>query len=145
MLAGAGPPHPQAWVAIVGQLISCQVLHDGHSQETRRSISPLLGARSVHAEGGFFSTSPTRLPEATRVQQGSALCVHRGSHIAVMSARRVQRPVARGSGRQPVEAAPPVDPKLMAVADWLRNEKRSHLHTKEAVQYEKVALASALP
>jgi len=25
----------------------------------------------------------------------------------------------------------------MAVADWLRNEKRSHLHTKEAVQYEK--------
>ena len=32
----------------------------------------------------------------------------------------------------------PVDPKLTAVADWLRNEKRSGLTTKEAVQYEKV-------
>lgn len=30
-----------------------------------------------------------------------------------------------------------VDPKLNAVADWLRNEKKSGLHTKEAVQYEK--------
>lgn len=31
-----------------------------------------------------------------------------------------------------------VDPRLTAVADWLRNEKKSNLHTKEAVQYEKV-------
>ena len=31
-----------------------------------------------------------------------------------------------------------VDPRLTAVADWLRNEKKSGLHTKEAVQYEKV-------
>jgi len=30
-----------------------------------------------------------------------------------------------------------VDPRLTAVADWLRNEKKSGLHTKEAVQYEK--------
>jgi len=30
-----------------------------------------------------------------------------------------------------------VDPRLTAVADWLRNEKKSNLHTKEAVQYEK--------
>ena len=31
-----------------------------------------------------------------------------------------------------------VDSRLTAVADWLRNEKKSGLHTKEAVQYEKV-------
>jgi len=31
-----------------------------------------------------------------------------------------------------------VDPRLIAVADWLRNEKKSGLITKEAVQYEKV-------
>ena len=31
-----------------------------------------------------------------------------------------------------------VDPRLIAVADWLRNEKKSGLNTKEAVQYEKV-------
>jgi len=30
-----------------------------------------------------------------------------------------------------------IDPRLTAVADWLRNEKKSGLHTKEAVQYEK--------
>jgi hypothetical protein len=30
-----------------------------------------------------------------------------------------------------------VDPKLQSVADWLRNEKKSGLHNKEAVQYEK--------
>ena len=30
-----------------------------------------------------------------------------------------------------------VDPRLVAVADWLRNEKKSGLITKEAVQYEK--------
>jgi len=30
-----------------------------------------------------------------------------------------------------------VDPRLIAVADWLRNEKKSGLNTKEAVQYEK--------
>ena len=93
----------------------------------------------------FFRPPQPGCQKQPESNKASALCVHRGSHIAVMSARRVQRPVARGSGRQPVEAAPPVDPKLMAVADWLRNEKRSHLHTKEAVQYEKVALASALP
>jgi len=29
------------------------------------------------------------------------------------------------------------DPKMLAVADFLRNEKRSGLHTKEAVQYDK--------
>jgi translocation protein SEC62 len=29
------------------------------------------------------------------------------------------------------------DQRLQAVANWLRNEKRSGLHTKEAVQYEK--------
>ena len=34
-----------------------------------------------------------------------------------------------------------VDPRLTAVADWLRNEKKSGLHTKEAVQYEKVRTA----
>jgi len=30
-----------------------------------------------------------------------------------------------------------VDPQITAVADWLRNEKKSGLTTKEAVQYEK--------
>lgn len=30
------------------------------------------------------------------------------------------------------------DAKMTAVADWLRNEKKSGLNTKEAVQYEKV-------
>eukprot|EP00966_Prymnesium_polylepis_P148403 3428012-Prymnesium_polylepis.3 len=30
------------------------------------------------------------------------------------------------------------DPKLLKLADWLRNEKKSGLTTKEAVQYEKV-------
>jgi len=45
-------------------------------------------------------------------------------------------PRARG-GQQMQQAGPPVDPKLTAVADWLRNEKRSGLTTKEAVQYEK--------
>ena len=30
------------------------------------------------------------------------------------------------------------DSRILALADFLRNEKRSGLHTKEAVQYEKV-------
>ena len=30
------------------------------------------------------------------------------------------------------------DTRILALADFLRNEKRSGLHTKEAVQYEKV-------
>ena len=54
---------------------------------------------------------------------------------STMSRRPMPR--ARG-GQQMQQAGPPVDPKLTAVADWLRNEKRSGLTTKEAVQYEKV-------
>lgn len=38
----------------------------------------------------------------------------------------------------PVRDKSEVDPKLQAVADWLRSEKRSGLITKEAIQYEKV-------
>jgi len=49
-----------------------------------------------------------------------------------MSQRRVRPASGRNAGRS-ADTAPPVDPKLKAVADWLRNEKRSHLHTKEAV------------
>jgi len=54
-----------------------------------------------------------------------------------MSQRRaVGRAPARGGQiRQP--AVKEVDPRLTAVADWLRNEKKSGLNTKEAVQYEK--------
>ena len=37
-----------------------------------------------------------------------------------------------------LKAVNEVEPKLQAVADWLRNEKRSGLHNKEAIQYEKV-------
>jgi hypothetical protein len=50
--------------------------------------------------------------------------------------------MARPRGGAPRGAVAPsvkeVDPRLTAVADWLRNEKKSGLHTKEAVQYEKV-------
>jgi hypothetical protein len=52
-----------------------------------------------------------------------------------------RRAVARGPGRGQVAAmqnTKEVDPRLIAVADWLRNEKKSGLITKEAVQYEKV-------
>jgi len=49
--------------------------------------------------------------------------------------------MARPRGGAPRGAVAPsvkeVDPRLTAVADWLRNEKKSGLHTKEAVQYEK--------
>ena len=58
----------------------------------------------------------------------------------------MSRRVARGPpGRGVVAAKDPkdVDPKILAVADWLRNEKKSGLHTKEAVQYEKVLPARA--
>jgi len=50
-----------------------------------------------------------------------------------MSARRA----ARGAPNVKAPAVKDVDPRLTAVADWLRNEKKSGLHTKEAVQYEK--------
>ena len=53
-----------------------------------------------------------------------------------MSRRPIAR--ARSGGQGPAPAGPPVDPKITSVADWLRNEKRSGLTTKEAVQYEKV-------
>lgn len=44
-------------------------------------------------------------------------------------------------GSRPGAPAPEAaDSKLLSVADWLRNEKRSGLHTKEAIQYEKVGL-----
>ena len=55
-----------------------------------------------------------------------------------MSRRPVRAPPGRGSGKTVAAPGPDVDPRLMAVADWLRNEKRSGLTTKEAVQYEKV-------
>lgn len=47
-----------------------------------------------------------------------------------------------GKARDAVARAPPggaekPNPALLAVADWLRNEKRSGLLTKEAIQYEK--------
>ena len=58
-----------------------------------------------------------------------------------MSQRRVARAAAapaRGRGGVPqAMSVKEVDPRLTAVADWLRNEKKSGLHTKEAVQYEK--------
>ena len=45
----------------------------------------------------------------------------------------------RGTGKGAGVVDPgEVDPRLTAVADWLRNEKRSGLAVKEAVQYEKV-------
>ena len=54
------------------------------------------------------------------------------------------RPLVRGrAGPAAQQAGPPVDPKLEVVAAWLRNEKRSGLYTKEAVQYEKVCAARA--
>eukprot|EP00322_Chrysochromulina_rotalis_P023454 CAMPEP_0115849444 /NCGR_PEP_ID=MMETSP0287-20121206/11453_1 /TAXON_ID=412157 /ORGANISM="Chrysochromulina rotalis, Strain UIO044" /LENGTH=356 /DNA_ID=CAMNT_0003303413 /DNA_START=60 /DNA_END=1130 /DNA_ORIENTATION=+ len=49
--------------------------------------------------------------------------------------RRALPPRGRGGLAPPEETN--IDPKLTAVADWLRNEKRSGLNTKEAVQYEK--------
>ena len=59
-----------------------------------------------------------------------------------MSNRQMQR--QRGRGGMPIMPDPKdVDPKIQAVADWLRNEKKSGLHTKEAVQYEKVRACAA--
>ena len=53
--------------------------------------------------------------------------------------RMPPRSLVRGrAGPAAQQAGPPVDPKLEVVAAWLRNEKRSGLYTKEAVQYEKV-------
>jgi hypothetical protein len=52
--------------------------------------------------------------------------------------------MSRRAGRPPSKvgqvgnAVTAVDPKLVAVADWLRNEKKSGLTTREAIQYEKV-------
>lgn len=58
--------------------------------------------------------------------------------------RMPPRPLVRGrAGPAAQQAGPPVDPKLEVVAAWLRNEKRSGLYTKEAVQYEKVCAARA--
>ena len=56
-----------------------------------------------------------------------------------MSRRAVAR--APRGGAAPGINVKEVDPRLTAVADWLRNEKKSGLHTKEAVQYEKVRAA----
>jgi len=53
-----------------------------------------------------------------------------------MSRRGPPRP-PRGAPLQRTVDPKDVDPRLNAVADWLRNEKKSGLHTKEAVQYEK--------
>ena len=55
-----------------------------------------------------------------------------------MSQRRaVGRAPRGGAAMMKAPSVKEVDPKLTAVADWLRNEKKSGLHTKEAVQYEK--------
>ena len=55
-----------------------------------------------------------------------------------MSRRRIQRARGPGPGGVKLAEKKDVDPRLNAVADWLRSEKYSGLHTKEAVQYEKV-------
>ena len=55
-----------------------------------------------------------------------------------MSRRPVQRARGPGPGGVKLAEKKDVDPRLNAVADWLRSEKYSGLHTKEAVQYEKV-------
>ena len=55
-----------------------------------------------------------------------------------MSQRRAVARGPRGAGAVKAPSVKEVDPRLTAVADWLRNEKKSGLHTKEAVQYEKV-------
>ena len=51
--------------------------------------------------------------------------------------RMPPRSLVRGRAGPAAQQAP-VDPKVEVVAAWLRNEKRSGLYTKEAVQYEKV-------
>ena len=65
-----------------------------------------------------------------------------GSSSGARGAPRTRMPprsLVRGrAGPAAQQAGPPVDPKLEVVAAWLRNEKRSGLYTKEAVQYEKV-------
>ena len=60
-----------------------------------------------------------------------------------MSRRAVARGPRGGPPIKPAMNAKEVDPRLNAVADWLRNEKKSGLTTKEAVQYEKVCSIDA--
>ena len=62
-----------------------------------------------------------------------------------MSRRPVQRARGPGPGGVRLAEKKDVDPRLNAVADWLRSEKYSGLHTKEAVQYEKVRSFDCLP
>ena len=53
-----------------------------------------------------------------------------------MSSRRVlKKSAANAKQGGPIKTE---DARITLVADWLRNEKRSGLKTKEAVQYEKV-------
>jgi|TARA_B100000513_G_scaffold67997_1_gene27079 hypothetical protein len=56
-----------------------------------------------------------------------------------MSARKKLSRHTQGAALNKVHSGPlkPEDNKVLLVADWLRNEKRSGLKTKEAVQYEK--------
>lgn len=48
-----------------------------------------------------------------------------------------ERKLSKGA-RAPAPPAAAADSKYLAIANWLRNEKKSGLYTKEAVQYEKV-------
>ena len=62
-----------------------------------------------------------------------------------MSRRPIQRARGPGPGGVKLAEKKDVDPRLNAVADWLRSAKYSGLHTKEAVQYEKVRDYYCLP
>ena len=53
----------------------------------------------------------------------------------VAKERKLSKGAPGKPGAPPGEAA---DSRLTSIADWMRNEKKSGLTTKEAVQYEKV-------
>ena len=47
----------------------------------------------------------------------------------------------RNRGMVPPAPAEQADSRLTNIADWLRNEKKSGLITKEAIQYDRVRAA----
>jgi len=64
--------------------------------------------------------------------------VSRGADMPPRSDREArQRGAVANKGAKVGGPGSKEDQRLQAVANWLRNEKRSGLHTKEAIQYEK--------
>ena len=123
------------------------VLHaeKGHAQ-TPDTAASCVGCSGGRQNRSTHSTVPQEETLGHHPSISSRLITRsRSTHLEARTRSRMPpRPLVRGrAGPAAQQAGPPVDPKLEVVAAWLRNEKRSGLYTKEAVQYEKVCAARA--